>query len=87
MRFTRHEPPKIGGKRIPFSKDEMEKIGAVMDHYAYVFEAQVRFKEEYYGYKGAVEGWKRLQSNTHWPAQLKHFFPWVKDEATGMTLC
>ena len=79
--FSAHEPPvMIGSNSNPFTADETEKEGLVFDHYAYATEEQVAFKETYYGYKGAVAAWRRLQENTKWPAKLKDFIPWVKDE-------
>lgn len=83
MRFERHEPPVIANvPRKPWAINE-EKI---FDHYAYALESQVAFKEKYYGYPGAVEGWRRLQANKVWPAPLRDYFPWVKDSASVIPL-
>lgn len=80
MRFVTHEPPEISGQdRRPFTQDECNRLGIEFDHYAYATEAQVRFKEEYYGYDGAVAGWHRLQENRQWPVFLRDFLPWIKD--------
>lgn len=87
-RFKTHEPPCLENfEEKPFLHTETEKAGLVFDHYAYATEAQVRFKEHYYGsrnnkvgdlYKGAVQRWKTLQENTHWPTTIgKDFMPWV----------
>ena len=64
-RWEAHEPPTLvrpeaGGvfevaKKHPFLHDETERAGVVFQHFAYATEAQVRFKESYYGYSGAVE--------------------------------
>jgi hypothetical protein len=65
-----------------FSQDEMEACGAVFHHMAYVTEAQVAFKESYYGYKGAVAQWQVLQETA--PGHgilLRDHFAWVKDGA------
>lgn len=87
MVFKSHEPPIIDGQvRNPFTHDQTEANGCVFDHYAYVTEEQVRFKECYYGYRGALEGWRRLQQNTQWPARLKNFLPWIKDETSARPL-
>lgn len=84
MRFESHEPPKIDGMvERSFSRGETEALGCVFDHYAYCQESQIRFKESYYGYAGAVEQWKRLQQNKQWPVRLKDFLPWVDDLATA----
>lgn len=87
MRFASHEPPVIAGQiRRPFTADETERLGIMFDHYAYVTEAQLKFKEQYYGYPGALDGWKRLQKNDQWPVYLRDYFPWVKDHTTARPL-
>lgn len=87
MQFATHEPPVIlGQERRRFSQDECNKLGIEFDHYAYATEAQVRFKQEYYGYEGAVDGWRRLQENHRWPVFLRDFLPWIKDGTTARPL-
>lgn len=82
MRFDKHEPPVIRPHCTkPFMHAETERAGLVFEHLAYVTEAQVAFKEQYYGYAGAVEHWKQLQQNRKWPARLRDFLPWVNDNA------
>lgn len=77
MRFASHEPPVLENhQRNPIPRAWLP----VFDHYAYATEAQVAFKEQYYGYTGAVEGWRRLQSNTRWPCRLGEFLPWLKND-------
>jgi glycosyltransferase involved in cell wall biosynthesis len=92
--WTAHEPPILTGKRNgnnvdigrhnPFMHDEMESIGAVFDHYAYVLPEQLKFKETYYGYKGALKQWQNLQLDIEkkGEAKLGDYFHWVKDETT-----
>jgi hypothetical protein len=86
-RFMTHEPPELvqGGKILPFShlRDATKYLGLVFDHYAYAFGAQVKFKEQYYGYKEAHSHWTRLQRNLTWPVRLKEFLPWVDARATA----
>ncbi|KAH8096141.1 glycosyl transferase [Aureococcus anophagefferens] len=53
--------------------------GAVFTHHAYVAERQVAFKERFYGYAGAVDGWRRLQAAEP-PVPLADYLPWVRDE-------
>lgn len=87
VRFKTHEPPCLEKfEEKPFTQEQTEAVGAVFQHYAYATEAQVRFKQAYYGspanklghlYKDAVGGWRRLQANRAWPADLKTFMPWV----------
>lgn len=88
-RWVRHEPPeladptgKILSKGPTFSQDEMEACGAVFHHMAYVTEAQLAFKESYYGYQGAVAQWRSLQDAAdHGEVRLRDHFAWVTDEA------
>jgi len=90
FRWAAHEPPtlvekmysgeiKIVRNRGIFSQEETEKVGLVFQHYAYVFQSQLQFKEVYYGYQGAVADWIRLQDNSIFPAKLSDFFKWVND--------
>ncbi|MFC5507986.1 glycosyltransferase family 4 protein [Bosea massiliensis] len=62
----------------PFTHDEMERAGVVFHHFAYATPAQLSFKEQYYGYKGATEMWRNLNEQTG-PVLLKHYFAWVSD--------
>ena len=91
FRWAAHEPPLLVEKtysgqfkavrdRGKFSHEETEKAGLVFQHYAYVFESQLKFKEIYYGYKGALTEWTRLQNNSLFPTKLSNFFKWVTDE-------
>jgi glycosyltransferase involved in cell wall biosynthesis len=90
-RWEAHEPPTLVrphesgvdvGKARPFGHDETEREGAVFQHYAYVNEKQLRFKESYYGYKGALEAWRTLQSaiKERGPVRLGDYLPWVPDD-------
>jgi glycosyltransferase involved in cell wall biosynthesis/radical SAM superfamily enzyme YgiQ (UPF0313 family)/ADP-heptose:LPS heptosyltransferase/tetratricopeptide (TPR) repeat protein len=89
--WAAHEPPRLVRKYDegvvdvatlnPFRHDTTEANNLVFDHYAYCLESQLRFKESYYGYTGAVESWKRLQSAGSFPVMLRDYFPWVKDNA------
>ena len=56
----------------------------MFDHYAYAFREQVEMKEQYYGYRGAVKQWERLQANQEWPVkELRDFLPWVDRGVTA----
>lgn len=68
-------------EEAPFLHEETEARGLVFQHFAYADECQLAFKEVYYGYTGAVEGWRKLQRHDAFPARLREFFPWVQDEA------
>ncbi len=79
MRFDRHEPPALAGNKgeILLGPDTA-KIGLIFDHYAWATEAQVRYKEKFYGYTGALRGWRSLQIQGLWPVKLSpDFFPWM----------
>lgn len=86
-RWAAHEPPRLCtpndagdwvdlASRKMLTHQETELAGLVFQHYAYVTEAQLSFKEDYYGYRNAVEQWRLLQSATL-PAALKDYFAWV----------
>ena len=96
MRWATHEPPtlvldKANGRSVnlaplnPFTKVETEAAGLVFQHFAYATEAQVAFKEAYYGYDGAVAGWKRLQEAPE-GVFLADYFPWVNDDSRVSTV-
>jgi hypothetical protein len=91
FRWASHEPPVLVEKtysgqiqavrnRGVFTHEETESVGLVFRHFAYVYESQLQFKETYYGYRGAVVNWKRLQKNLLFPIKLSNFFDWVADE-------
>ena len=94
-----HEPNVLVGKRTmfrkvvdvgawrPFTHSETEAVGAVFDHYAYATRGQVRFKETYYGYRGATKGWDRLQRDVRKdrPLRLSDYFSWVQDGTSVST--
>lgn len=89
-RWKAHEPPQLMkpteqgwcdlAKVRPIMHDETVSRGLVFQHFAYATEAQLRFKESYYGYADAVEQWRRLQAAESFPVMLKDYFAWVKDE-------
>jgi hypothetical protein len=82
MRFQRHEPPIYNRNQgTIMTREATRELGLVFDHYAYATEAQMAYKEKFYGYHGAVEQWKRLQANQNWPVRLKDFLPWVDANA------
>lgn len=83
-RFLTHEPPVLEGKRKRLMpRDETLSYGLLIDHWAYAYEHQVAFKQQFYGYTDAVKHWRRLQENKVWPVKLKDFLPWVDDRATA----
>ncbi len=91
-RWMAHEPPKLFRKTGNeqwidiasiniFRHNETEEHGLIFQHYSYAIEEQLFFKERYFGYSGAVNKWKLLQRQTHFPVLLRHFFNWVEDNA------
>lgn len=96
--WAAHEPPQLMRPRLgraplevahllPFSHRETEGVGAAFDHYAYATKEQVRFKETYYGYRGATKGWDRLQRDVRKdrPLRLSDYFSWVQDGTSVST--
>ncbi|MBI1753328.1 MAG: hypothetical protein HY014_13865 [Acidobacteria bacterium] len=81
LRGKRLRPPFKPTDPSVFSHRETEEAGLVFQHLAYVIEAQLRFKETYYGYQGAPERWRAMLAQERFPLALKDYFPWVKDEA------
>ena len=94
-----HEPNVLVGRRPPFYKKvnigtkrpfthaETEAVGAVFDHFAFATVAQIKFKEQYYGYRNLRRNWLRLQRDVRarLPVRLRDYFAWVKDGATVTT--
>lgn len=90
--FKTHEPPRlVGFEECPYMHGDTEAMRFTFDHFAYATEAQMRFKEHYYGgasnlnghlYKNAALNWKRLQTASMPVAQLNLFFPWVGEGVT-----
>jgi len=90
-RWLAHEPPRLARQQgdvmvdvatiNPFMHAETVERGLVFHHYAYATEDQIRFKEVYYGYRGAVDQWRALQKAERYPVKLKEYFSWVGDEA------
>ncbi|MEM7714878.1 MAG: FkbM family methyltransferase [Cyanobacteria bacterium P01_A01_bin.68] len=91
--WAAHEPPVLVEKLPdgqlkniaavnPFMHRDTEEQGLVFQHFAYTTKEQLKFKEEYYGYKGAVSQWNNLQQQTKFPVFLRDYFAWVSDETT-----
>jgi FkbM family methyltransferase len=83
-----HEPPILAEKTAegdwqniaainPFLHEITEAYGLIFQHFAYVTEKQLRFKEQYYGYQDAVLRWQSLQTHNTFPVSLSDFFPWA----------
>lgn len=87
MRPRRGQPPVEVAYLLPFSHRETEEAGAVFEHHAYATKEQVRFKETYYGYRGATRRWDQLQRDAHKgkPLRLSDYFSWVQDSTSVST--
>ncbi len=90
--WLKHEPPILAKKTYSgnvlvahenrvFSHEQTERLGLIFQHFAYCTEAQLQFKEKYYGYKDALGNWKRLQEEKRFPQLLRNYFPWVSDSS------
>jgi glycosyltransferase involved in cell wall biosynthesis len=71
-------PPADIASQHPFLHDETEAAGAVFQHFAYTTEAQLNFKETYYGLPGALKQWRNLQAHRG-SGFLADYFAWVTD--------
>ena len=89
-----HEPPTLVrrgakgdtmdvGRLNPFTQKQTAAERLVFQHYAYVTEQQLRFKERYYGYAGAVAAWQKLQKALPRAPRLRRFLPWVREMEIG----
>lgn len=76
-----HEPPRIKDCSKVLSRNFTKEKGWIFDHYAYVLEEQLKFKENFYGYKNAYQQWKNLQLNQKFPCYLREYFGWVIDNS------
>lgn len=80
MKWAKHEPPVLSGcEGRTMTREESESHGLSFLHMAYCLESQVKFKQDWYGYDGAVECWRKLQAHKHFPTELQRFFFWVDD--------
>lgn len=98
MYWHKHEPPLLvepipGGNQVmdvgrknPFNNDDTGNLNLVFQHFAYVTEAQLRFKELYYGYRAATERWRSLCEADEDSLLLSDYFDWVHDD-TRVTAC
>jgi len=76
VRMLRHEPPIVEGFGRCVSIESTLDAGLMFDHFAYTTEPQIRMKQDYYGYAGLVDSWRRLQA-TRGPVDLQEFFPFA----------
>ncbi len=84
--WVAHEPPLIYGDTKILDNNFTFKKNWIFDHYSYVYEHQVFFKQHYYGYTGAVNRWKELQQIKSFPVNTKDYLPWVDKMDTGKVI-
>jgi hypothetical protein len=82
VEFVSHEPPKLNVQSMMIPRGVTETWGLTFDHFAYATKEQAQFKEDFYGYKGLVEGWERLQQTTS-PVRLRDYFPFITDKSVA----
>lgn len=77
--FISHEPPVLNKKNNRIvEKSETCQKNWLFNHFAYTTESQVSFKEDYYGYSGALNQWKDLQQVVNFPVEANKFLPWIE---------
>jgi len=70
--FKSHEPPILGIKKGIFFEEYMENR---FNHYAYYYEQDVKFKDDWYGgHKGIYYRWKWLQKDAK-DKEVGHMWP------------
>lgn len=66
QKFAYHEPPVLDG-----GNGNLALLSQRFKHYAYYFERDVAFKNEYYsGHEGILDNWKSLQEETVFPQPI-----------------
>jgi len=87
LEYCKHDPPCVRGcdgvdifYKNAFTHEETAAAGLIFNHYAYVTPAQLRFKEQRYGFKGAYEDWRRLNSCCIFPTKLRQYISWLEDD-------
>lgn len=87
-KWQAHEPPILVNannqdvsKINPFTHKETELENLIFEHYSYTTKEQLEFKENYYGYNGALKNWANLQKQDNFPILLREHFDWIKDSS------
>jgi hypothetical protein len=82
--FTKHDPPEVvkidnpaNGSIDLNTLNPFQSQALIFNHFAYVLEDQVRFKETRYGFNGAIDGWKRLQQVKVFSVDIHNYLPWL----------
>lgn len=77
--WVSHEPPRVKDCNNFLTKSFTLSRGWKFNHFAYVLESQLKFKENFYKYHGAFKQWKKLQTEATYPCLLKNYLNWVTD--------
>ena len=84
-RYVKHDPPEVATPvcaniaKAPaafFSREVTAAEGLVFDHHAFEIPAQVQYKETRYGFQGALERWRLLQT-AKLPVDVYDYLPWL----------
>jgi radical SAM superfamily enzyme YgiQ (UPF0313 family) len=85
FRWAKHEPPTLVdgngidlARRKNLTRDKTLKRNVTFQHFAYALPEQVLFKETYYGYKDALECWKKLQQANGEVVDVGQFLYWAQ---------
>jgi hypothetical protein len=78
-KWVSHEPPVLENLKTDsfLNKEFTSQKGWIFDHFAYLFESQLEFKENFYGYEGAKRSWQIMQKCPDKKFRLNRFFTWV----------
>ena len=84
-----HEPPLLLRKKgndfqdvmtiNPFTHQETWRMGLVFDHFAFATKKQLKFKETYYGYSGAVKAFEKMIKDDNKEILVNKYYSWIKD--------
>jgi len=88
-----HEPPclirRASGRPVTeepgLDRNQSRAHGLGFDHYAYATEAQVRFKEAYYGYRHAIPLWRAMKKKGQAGDLVRRYLPWVREVEISRT--
>ena len=91
MQWIAHAPPTLAWRDVARGEwkalhgeacvghEDTAAAGLAFSHHAYVTEEQVRFKEKFYGYDGALAQWRALSRSTERPVCVSKYLRWVSD--------
>jgi len=88
-----HETPCLvrAGTQKPVTQEpgidrrEARARGIGFDHYGFVTDRQLRFKEKYYGYRAAPSLWRHMKKTAPVGALVRRYLPWVREVEISKT--